>query len=85
LILPCVPHYPWFDLPNDIRGWVQIMKLLTLQLPSFLCYFILGLNILFTTLFSNTLIVCSFLNARYLSFTLIQNNWQNYVFVYFNF
>jgi hypothetical protein len=32
--MPCLPHSPWLDLPNDICGWVQIMKLLTVQLPS---------------------------------------------------
>jgi hypothetical protein len=26
--MSCPPHSPWFDLPNDIWGWVQIMKLL---------------------------------------------------------
>jgi hypothetical protein len=33
--MPCPPHSPWLDLPNDIWGWVQIMKLLIVQLPSF--------------------------------------------------
>jgi hypothetical protein len=33
-------HSPWFDLPNYILGWVQIMKLLIVQLPPFSCYFI---------------------------------------------
>jgi hypothetical protein len=33
--MPCPPHSPWLDLPNDIWGWAQIMKLLTVQLPPF--------------------------------------------------
>jgi hypothetical protein len=28
---PCPPHSPWFDLPNNIRWWVQIMKLPTVH------------------------------------------------------
>jgi hypothetical protein len=28
------PHSPWLDLPNDICGWVQIMKLLIVRLTS---------------------------------------------------
>jgi hypothetical protein len=34
------PHSPWFDLTNDIWVWVQNMKLLVVQLPTFSCYFI---------------------------------------------
>jgi hypothetical protein len=26
--MPHPPHSLWIDLPNDIWGWVQIMKLL---------------------------------------------------------
>jgi hypothetical protein len=26
--MPRPPHLPWLDLPNDIWGWVQIMKFL---------------------------------------------------------
>jgi hypothetical protein len=26
------PHFPWFDLPNDIWWWVHLMKLPTVQL-----------------------------------------------------
>jgi hypothetical protein len=37
--MPQLPHFPWLDLPNDTKGWVQNMKLLTVQLPSFSCYF----------------------------------------------
>jgi hypothetical protein len=32
------PHSSWFDLPNDIWGWVQNMKLLIVHLPPFSCY-----------------------------------------------
>jgi hypothetical protein len=31
--MPRPPHSPWLDLPNDIWGWVQISKLLIVQLP----------------------------------------------------
>jgi hypothetical protein len=34
------PHSPWLNLPNEIWGWVQIMKLLILLLPPFSCYFV---------------------------------------------
>jgi hypothetical protein len=33
--MPRPPHSPWLDLPNDIWGWVQIMKFLVVQLPPF--------------------------------------------------
>jgi hypothetical protein len=38
--MPRPPHSPWSDLPIDIWGWVQIMKLPTVQLPPFSRYFI---------------------------------------------
>jgi hypothetical protein len=38
--MPRQPHRPWLDLPNHNWGWVQIMKLLIMQLPPFSCYFI---------------------------------------------
>jgi hypothetical protein len=38
--MPCPLHSPWFDLPNDIGWWVQIMKLPTMQLSPFSRYFI---------------------------------------------
>jgi hypothetical protein len=34
------PNSLWLHLPNDIWGWVQIMKLLFVQLHPFSCYFI---------------------------------------------
>jgi hypothetical protein len=42
------------------RRWVQTMQLLIMQFSSFL----FGPNILLTTLFSNTLNLCSYLNVR---------------------
>jgi putative component of membrane protein insertase Oxa1/YidC/SpoIIIJ protein YidD len=33
-------HSSWFDVPNNIWGWVQNMKLLIVQLPPLSCYFI---------------------------------------------
>jgi hypothetical protein len=62
--MPCPPHSPWFDLPNNIWWWVEIMKLPIVQLSPFFSYFIpLGSNIL-TTLFSDTLRLCPSFNVR---------------------
>jgi hypothetical protein len=33
-------HYPWLYPPNDIWGWVQIMKRLIMQRPPFSSYFV---------------------------------------------
>jgi hypothetical protein len=30
----CSPRSPWLDLPNDIWGWVQIVKLLIVHVPA---------------------------------------------------
>jgi hypothetical protein len=58
--MPRPPHSPWLYLPNDIWGWVQIMKFLIVQLPPFSRHLIpLRPNILLRTLFSNTLSLCS--------------------------
>jgi hypothetical protein len=38
--MPRPLHSLWFDLPTDIWGWVQIMKLHTVQLPPISRYFI---------------------------------------------
>jgi hypothetical protein len=79
------PHSPWFDLPNNIRGWVRNMKLLIVQLPSLSCYFIplwskhSPYNPVFKHLQSKFLPYC-----ERPSFTSVQNNWQNYGFVYFS-
>jgi hypothetical protein len=67
--LPCVPHSQpnpsLFHLPNDIWGSVQIMKFLTVQLlHSPVTSSLLGPNILFRTLLSNTLCLCSSLSVR---------------------
>jgi hypothetical protein len=35
------PHFPSFDLHNDIWGWIQTMKLFIVQLSPFTCYVIL--------------------------------------------
>jgi hypothetical protein len=32
--LPRIPHSPWFDLLNNIWGWVQNMKFLIVQLAA---------------------------------------------------
>jgi hypothetical protein len=33
--MPRPPHSPWFDLPNNILWWVQIMKLQIVQFTPF--------------------------------------------------
>jgi hypothetical protein len=38
--MPCPYHSPWFDLPNDVWGWVQIMKLPVVQLSLISRFFI---------------------------------------------
>jgi hypothetical protein len=38
--MPCPAHSPLFDLSNDIRWWVQNMKLPVVQLSPFSRYFI---------------------------------------------
>jgi hypothetical protein len=63
--MSCSPHSPWFDLPNNIRKWIQIMKLLiVLFLHSPVTSSLFCPNILLRTLSSNTLSLCSFLNVR---------------------
>jgi hypothetical protein len=50
----CPAHLIFLDfiyLPNDILGWVQIMKFLIVQLPPLYCYFIpLRCKVLFLAL-----------------------------------
>jgi hypothetical protein len=38
--MPRLPHFPLFDLPNNVWWWVQIMKLPIVQLFPFFRYFI---------------------------------------------
>jgi hypothetical protein len=38
--MPRLPHSPWFDLPNNIWWWLQIMKLSTVQRSALFSYFI---------------------------------------------
>jgi hypothetical protein len=75
----------WFDLLNNIWGWVQIMKFLIVQLHPFSCYFI--------PLWSKYSPQNPFLKdpqcmllpeCERQSFTPIQNKWQIYGFVWFN-
>jgi hypothetical protein len=61
--MPCPPHSSWLDLPNNIWGWVQIMKFLIVQFPP-VASTLLGPNIPLRTLFSNTLSLCSSLSVR---------------------
>jgi hypothetical protein len=40
------PHSPWLDLPNDIWGWVQIMKLLVInEYQILMCCFNINLSL----------------------------------------
>jgi hypothetical protein len=56
-------HLLWFEHPNI---WcVQIIMLLIMQDSRFLCYsFVLGPNIIPSSLFPNTLYLCSFIRGR---------------------
>jgi hypothetical protein len=63
--MPCPYHPPWLDHSNYAWRRVQVMKLLIcsfLQPPVISSLF--GPNILLSTLFSNTLSLCCFLNVR---------------------
>jgi hypothetical protein len=57
--MPCSPHLPLLDLPNDIWGWVQIIKLLTVQLPHSPLT-----SSLLHPISSNTFSLCSSLSVR---------------------
>jgi hypothetical protein len=80
--MPCPPHLPLLDLPNVIWGWVQIMKFLTVQLPPFSCHLI-PLRYKYSAQ-NPVLKHPQSMPERPKSFTPVQNNWQNYGFVYFN-
>jgi hypothetical protein len=63
--MACPPHPPWLDPSNYTWRRVQVMKLLIMQFlqpPFTLALF--GPNILLSTLFSNTLSLCSSLKVR---------------------
>jgi hypothetical protein len=62
--MPRPPHFPRFDLPNDMWWRVQIMKLPIVQLSPLFPSSFLGPNILLSTLFSSTLSLRSSLNVR---------------------
>jgi hypothetical protein len=57
------PHHPWFVHPNNIWWSVQVMKLHIMQSSPVFCHSPLLRskcpNILLSTLFSNTLNLCS--------------------------
>jgi hypothetical protein len=56
---------PLFYQPNDIWWSAQVMKLLIMQFsPASPTSSLLGPNILLSTLFSNTLNLCSYLNIK---------------------
>jgi len=88
LISPMDATYPihlipfWFDHPNNIWLRIEVTKLLIMQFSpsshSFLPSFLVHPYILFSTLFSNTLSLCSNLDVR--SFTPVQNNKKDYIF-----
>jgi hypothetical protein len=63
--MPCPSHPPWLDHSNYIWWRVHDMKLLIVQFSPTSYHFVpLRSNILFSTLFSNTLSLCSSLNAK---------------------
>ena len=58
-------HYSCFDHPNDFRRRIHIKQLLaTWPIPPLVTSPLLGLNIFLSTLFSNTLSLCSSLIVR---------------------
>jgi hypothetical protein len=62
-IVLCQPYLPWFDILNNIRWIVKIMKLLIMKFsPATVTSSLLGLNILLSILFSYTLNLCYSLN-----------------------
>jgi hypothetical protein len=65
--MPCLSHPPWLDYSNSNCIWrrVRVMKLLIMEFPPTSCHFIsLRTKIPLSTLFSNTLSLCSSLNVR---------------------
>ena len=86
-------HYPpiyfFLDLITQIifgEGYRTLSSSLCSFLQSPVTSSILSPNTLLSTLFSNTLSLCSSLNVSDRpNFTPIQNNWQNYSSVYLNF
>jgi hypothetical protein len=60
----CQYHPPWLDHSNYTWQRVQVMKLFIMQFSSILTWSLIGPNILLSTLFSNTLSLCSSLNVR---------------------
>jgi len=80
--MSCSSH-SWFGQPNNI-GWVlQIIKPLVISAShSPVMSSLLGPNIFHSTLFSNTLSLCSFLSVRHQASHAYNNNRQNYSSVY---
>jgi hypothetical protein len=62
--MPCPFPLPWLDRFNNIWWSVQVMKFLSMQSSPAACHFLLGSNILLSTLFSNIVSLCSSLWAR---------------------
>jgi hypothetical protein len=84
--IPCPAHPPWLDHSNYIWWKAKLWS------PSWYSFLqspitssLFSPNILCSTLFSNTLSLCSSLNVRDSSFTPIEKHSQNYSFVYSNF
>jgi hypothetical protein len=62
--MSCTSHPPWLDNSNYTWWTVQVMKLLMQLSPTSYHFIPFGPNILLSTLFSNTLSLCSSLNVR---------------------
>jgi hypothetical protein len=63
--MPCLSHPPSLHQSNYIWRGVQVMNFLITQFSPISCLFIsLVPNILFSTLYSNILILCSSINVR---------------------
>jgi hypothetical protein len=64
VLMPRPSQSPWLDHPNNIWWSVQVLKFLIMQSSPVSRHFLLGPNILLSTLFSDTLSLCSYLSVR---------------------
>ena len=79
----CPGHSSRFDHPKNIWWWGALSSLLCSFLHSSVTWFLIGPNILLSTLFSNTLSLCSSLSVKDKA-PQSYNNRQNYISVRFH-
>jgi hypothetical protein len=78
-----LPHFPWFNHPNNIRWSMQVMKFVITQFSP------RSIFLPFRSKYSQHSVLRNpqsvFLpHSERPSFAPIQHNWQSYSFVYFN-